>query len=114
MEEVIGLSFLPKACSLQPESYGLFMGGWKMAEEKVGVVTHYFGNIGVAAIKLTDGPLSVGDTIHIKGHTSDFNQKVGSMQIEHDEVETAKKGSEIGIKATEHAREHDEVFKVTD
>ena len=85
-----------------------------MAEEKIGVVTHYFGNIGVAAIKLTDGALSVGDTIHVKGHTSDFTQEIGSMQIEHEEVPTAKKGADIGIKVIEHAREHDEVFKVTD
>lgn len=82
-------------------------------EEKVGVVTHYFGKIGVAAIKLTDGSLCVGDTIRIKGHTSDFTQVVDSMQIEHDEVDAAELGQEIGMKVKEHARQHDEVFKVT-
>ena len=82
-------------------------------EEKVGVVTHYFGNIGVAAIQLTDGSLRVGDTIHIKGHTSDFAQAVDSIQIEHEEVDSAGPGQDIGMKVQEHARTHDEVFKVT-
>ena len=85
-----------------------------MAEVKVGVVTHYFGNLNVAAIKLTDGELRVGDTIRVKGHTSDFQQKVESMQIEHQDVEVAEQGADIGIKVDEHAREHDEVFKVTE
>jgi putative protease len=86
----------------------------QMAEVKVGVVTHYFGKIQVAGIDITDGELRVGDTIHIKGHTSDFTQKVDSMQIEHDSVEVAKPGDSVGIKVPEHAREHDEVFIVTE
>ena len=81
-------------------------------EEKIGVVTHYFGKIGVAAIKLTDGPLKVGDTICIKGHTSDFAQPVESMQLEHESVQSAGIGQEIGMRVKEHARQHDEVFKV--
>jgi putative protease len=84
-----------------------------VSEQKVGVVTHYFGKISVAAIKLTDGELRVGDTIRVKGHTSDFTQTVSSMQVEHDEVQTAAVGDSVGIKVKEHAREHDEVFKVT-
>jgi putative protease len=81
-------------------------------EERIGVVTHYFGKIGVAAIKITDGELRVGDTIHVKGHTSDFTQAVASMQLEHDTVESAGVGESVGVKVVEHAREHDEVFKV--
>ena len=50
-----------------------------MAEEKIGVVTHYFGKLGVAAIELTEGELQAGDTIHVKGHTSDFTQTVDSV-----------------------------------
>jgi len=84
-----------------------------MPEQKIGVITHYFGNIGVAALEITDGELHVGDTIHIKGHTSDFTQTIDSMQVEHDSVEIARPGDSVGIKVTEHAREHDEVFKVT-
>ena len=84
-----------------------------MAEQKIGVITHYFGKIGVAAIEVTAGELRVGDTIHVKGHTSDFTQTVDSMQLEHDTVQSAKKGQTVGVKVTEHARQHDEVFKVT-
>lgn len=84
-----------------------------MAEQKIGVVTHYFGHIQVAAI-LLDAELKVGDTVRIKGHTSDFTQKIDSMQLEHDAVEIGKKGQEVAIKVAEHARQHDEVFKVTD
>lgn len=83
-----------------------------MAEEKeIGVVSHYFGNISVAGIDLT-ARLTVGDTIHIKGHTSDFTCTVDSIQIEHESVEKAKKGASIGIKVPEHTREHDKVFLV--
>ena len=82
-----------------------------MEERLVGVVQHYFSHISVAAIELQDN-LAAGDTIHIKGHTSDFMTKVGSLQIEHDTVEKAGPGDSIGIKVPEHAREHDQVFKV--
>lgn len=86
-----------------------------MAEEKkIGMVSHYFSKIGVAAIKLTDGDLKTGDTIHIKGHTSDFTQNVDSIQIEHKDVQEAIMGSDIGITVVEHVREHDVVFKVID
>lgn len=83
-----------------------------MAEQLVGKITHYFAKAGVAAIKITDGELHVGDTIHVVGHTSDFQQPVESMQVNHAPVAVAKPGDEIGIKAAAHAREHDQVFKV--
>ena len=81
-------------------------------EKQVGRITHYFSKIGVAAIELED-ELTVGDTIHVKGHTSDWTQEVGSIQIEHDSVEKAGPGDVIGIKVEEHAREHDVVYKVS-
>ena len=84
-----------------------------MAEQKIGVVIHYWGKIGVAGLRITDGELRVGDTIHIKGHTSDFTQPVESIQIENQSVEVARPGDDIGVKILEHAREHDEVFRVT-
>ena len=84
-----------------------------MAEQIIGVVTHYFGKIGVAALKITNGELRVGDTIHVKGHTSDFTQTVDSMQVEHGSVEVARKGDEVGLKMAEYVRERDAVFKVT-
>ena len=83
-----------------------------MAEQLIGRVTHYFGKAGVAGIEITEGQLSVGDTIHIVGHTSDFTQSVESMQIDRVPVESAQVGDEIGIKVVEHAREHDNVYRV--
>ena len=83
-----------------------------MAEQLVGQVMHYFGKAQVAAVKITEGQLNVGDTIHFVGHTSDFTQKVESMQIDRAPVETAGVGDEIGIEVIEHAREHDQVYRV--
>jgi translation initiation factor IF-2 len=85
-----------------------------MPEEEIGKVTDYFRKIEVAAIDITQGTLSVGDTIHIKGHTTDFTQVVESMQIEHENVQTAKAGDSIGIKVQDHVRDHDQVYKVTE
>ncbi len=85
-----------------------------MGEKEIGKVTHYFGNIGVAAIEISENALSIGDTIHIKGHTSDFTQTVDSMQLDGEAVQQASAGQRIGIKVTEHARVHDTVYKVTD
>ncbi|RLF52086.1 MAG: hypothetical protein DRN19_01625 [Thermoplasmata archaeon] len=83
-----------------------------MVEEKVGVVEHFFTKISVAAIKITDGELKVGDTIHIVGATTDFKQKVESMQINKQPVEVARPGDEVGIKVVERVREKDVVYKV--
>jgi translation initiation factor IF-2 len=85
-----------------------------MPEEEIGKITDYFRKIEVAAIDITQGTLSVGDTIHIKGHTTDFTQVVESMQIEHENVQTAKAGDSIGIKVKDHVRDHDQVYKVTE
>ena len=84
----------------------------KAEEVKIGVITHFFGKVGAGIINLTDGDLKVGDKIHIKGATSDFEQVVESMQIEHKDVQEAKKGSQAGIKVKEHVREHDVVYKI--
>ncbi len=88
--------------------------GVKMAEEQIGKITHYFGKIGVAAIEITNGTLAVGDTIRIKGHTSDFALTVDSIEIDGKSVEEAGVGQNVGLKVPEHAREHDVVSKVTD
>ena len=63
----------------------------------------------MAGVTITDSELHIGDTIHVKGHTSDFQQKVESMEIDHELVEVAKSGDQIGITVIEHAREHDTV-----
>ena len=85
-----------------------------MAEEKIGVVIHYWSKIGVAGIRITDGDLKVGDTIRIKGHTTDFTQQVDSMQVDNQAVEVARPGEDVGIRVAEYTREHDEVFKVVE
>jgi putative protease len=84
-----------------------------MAEEKIGVVIHYWSKLGVAGVHLTEGKLKVGDTIHVKGHTTDFTQPVDSMQVNNESVETAAPGDDVGLKVVDHAREHDDVFRVT-
>lgn len=83
-----------------------------MAEEmQVGKVTHYFTKIGVAVIEVTDGSIKVGDEVHIKGHTSDFRQKVSSMQIEHDKIQMAEPGQSIGVKVEQPVRANDLVYR---
>lgn len=81
-------------------------------EEEVGFVEHWFGHANVAGIKITKGSINVGDTLHFKGHTTDFEEKIISIQIEHQSVPSAKKGDEIGMKVAQKVREHDKVFKV--
>ncbi len=76
-----------------------------------GKVTHYYKTIGVAAIEVSDS-LEVGNLIHIKGHTTDFEQKIESMQVEHKEVTKAVKGQVIGLKTKDYVREHDLVYRV--
>jgi putative protease len=85
-----------------------------MPETEIGVIRHYFDKAGVAAIDITEGELNVGDTIHIKGNTTDFTTTVDSMQIEHESVEKAKPGDSIGVKVGERVRQNDNVFKVTE
>ena len=82
-------------------------------EERVGIVTHYFSQVSVAVVRLESGSLRVGDTIHVTGHTSDFRQRVESLQIEHQPVSEVSAGQEFGLKVTEHARDHDIVYKVS-
>jgi translation initiation factor IF-2 len=89
------------------------MEGTAMAEKEIGRVSHYFSHIGVAAVEVTSDTLAVGDTIHIHGHSSDFVQKVDSMQLDGKPVEEATIGQSVGIKVAEHAREHDLVYKVS-
>ena len=77
----------------------------------IGRVTHYFGNIGVAVIELTE-VLKIGDSIRIVGGETDFTQTVESMEVEHKKVEEAKAGESIGLKVEEKVREGYKVYKV--
>jgi len=82
-----------------------------MEEKLVGKITHYYGKINVAIVELS-APLKIGDKIHVKGHETDFKQTVSSMQIEHQNVDKAKKGDAIGLKVDQKIREGDEVYLV--
>jgi translation elongation factor EF-Tu-like GTPase len=85
-----------------------------MEEMRVGEVIKFFGKIGVAAIRISEGSLKVGDKIHLVGHTTDFTQPVDSMQAENASVQEAGPGTDIGIKVKERVREHDVVYKVVE
>lgn len=80
--------------------------------DRIGIVTHYFTHLGVAIVQLESGSLYQGDTVHIKGHTSDFRQRIDSMELDHVHVNTAYAGQSVGLRVSEHAREHDVVYKV--
>lgn len=81
--------------------------------ERLGVVTHYYGHLAVAVVKLDPGAtMRVGDNIHIKGHTSDFGQRVESLQIGHAPVQEVGPNDDFGLKVVDHAREHDVVYRV--
>ncbi len=80
--------------------------------ERIGVVTHYYSHLSVAVVKLEAATLRVGDTIHLRGHTTDFKQRVDSLQVNHAPVQEAGPGDDFGLKVREHAREHDVVYKV--
>jgi putative protease len=86
---------------------------FRMAEEKkIGHVFRFFAKPSVAAIELTDGDLSIGETIRIRGHTTDLEQVVDSMQIDLKDIEKAEKGQAIGIKVLDRVRPNDVVYKV--
>ena len=84
-----------------------------MAEKLLGQVKHYYDHIGVAVIKLTGDSLKSGDQIHVTGK-SDFQQMVSSMQVDHQPVESAAKGSEVAIKVEQSVKQKDQIFKVTE
>lgn len=83
-------------------------------EKEIGYVEHFFDHISVAGIKVTAGPIKIGDTLHIKGHTSDVKLTIESMQIDNAEVEGAKTGDDIGIVVPEKVRVHDKVYLKTE
>ncbi|MBP1723416.1 MAG: collagenase [Deltaproteobacteria bacterium] len=85
-----------------------------MPEQKIGEVIKFFSKPSVAAIKVTEGVLNVGDRIKFKGHTTDFEDQVQSMQVDNKPVEKAEAGALIGIRVKDRVREKDLVYKVTD
>lgn len=84
-----------------------------MMEQEIGKVTDFFARPVVAALELT-APLKVGDKVHFKGHTTDLQMVVGSMQINNQNVTEANQGDSVGIKVANRVRKGDSVFKVTE
>lgn len=84
-----------------------------MAEEKIGEIVDFFARPVVAAIQLTDG-LNVGDRLHIKGHSTDLEVTVESMQVDNAQVSEAKAGDGVGVKVPDRVRRGDAVYKIVD
>jgi putative protease len=78
--------------------------------QAIGTVSHYFGHLSVAAVTLSD-TLRVGDRIHIRGHTTDVQQTVDSMEVEHAKVESAGPGDDVALQVADHVREHDKIYR---
>jgi putative protease len=83
-----------------------------MSEVQVGVIVKFFAKPSVAALEVTQGPIKTGDTLRYHGHTTEFTERVGSMQIDNKPVEEAKAGDLIGLKVSQRVREGDKVYKV--
>jgi translation elongation factor EF-1alpha len=78
--------------------------------DAIGLVTHYYSHVSVAAVSLT-APLAVGDRIHIRGHTTDLVQDVASLEVDHAPVDRAAPGDDVALKVDDHVRDHDQVFR---
>ncbi len=83
----------------------------KDKEKEIGEVTHYYSHLEVAIVKFSR-KVKVGETVHFKGHTSDFTETVNSIQFDHKDIDEAKPGQEVGIKVSEKVRQGDKVFAV--
>ena len=84
----------------------------ELSLEKIGEITHYFPHVKAAAIKLLKDGLKVGDNIYIKGHTTDFKEKIKSIQLDRAPIEEGRKGQEIGLLVKSRVRQGDSVYKI--
>ena len=82
-------------------------------EAEIGRVTHYYSHLNVAVLERMDH-LKVGETVHFLGHTTDFTQRVTSMEIDHHHVVAVNPGDNVALKVTEPVREHDVIYRVTE
>ena len=78
-------------------------------EKEIGRITHYYNRIGVAVLELEEG-LKVGDSIHIVGHTTDFTQRVTSLEVNHRKVQSVGAGADVALKVANRVRQGDKVF----
>lgn len=86
--------------------------GVELNLEKVGEVTHYFPHVNAAAVKVLKGGINVGDQLYLKGHTTDFKEKVNSIQLDHVSIQAGKKGQEIGLLVRSRVRIGDGVYRI--
>ena len=82
-------------------------------EVEIGKVTHYYNHLGVAVLTLTDS-LKLGDRIHIYGHSTDFTQRVSSMEVDHHGIVWVKPGDNVAIRVIQPVHEHDMVYRVVE
>ncbi len=82
-----------------------------MKENQIGEVTHYYSHLEVAIVKFSR-KVKIGETVHFKGSTTDFVLKISSIQFDHEDIDEAKKGQEVGIKVSEKVRQGDKVCEV--
>ena len=80
--------------------------------ERIGVVIHYFARVGACVISVERGELRVGDTVHVRGHTTDFYQRVERLERDHETVEVARGGEEVAVQIDQRVRAHDEVHRL--
>jgi len=95
--------------------FGLFKRKKSIEElgESIGEITHFFPHVKAAVIKLKKGTLAIGDTLYVKGHTTDFEQKIKSLQVNHKSITEASKGQEVGLKVRGKVRHGDKVYKIS-
>lgn len=86
------------------------MGAEHDPSDAIGRVSHYYSHLSVAAVSLT-AQLAVGERIHIRGHTTDLEQVVDSMEVDHEQVTAANPGDDVALKVSDHVREHDLIFR---
>ncbi len=85
-----------------------------MSEKEVGIIVKFFAKPGVAAVQVKNASIKKGDILRFKGHTTDFTQEVGSLEIENQAVEEAVSGDLVGIKVKERVRENDRVYQIVE
>ena len=102
----------PKTKKLVKKAAKKVMKAAELSLEKIGEVTHYFPHVNAAAVKLMKSGLKVGDKIYLKGHTTDFKEKVESIQLDHAKIPEGKKGQEIGLLVKSRVRIGDSVYRI--
>ena len=83
----------------------------KVSMDVIGKIVHYFPHVKAGVLKVTKGSVSLGDVIHIKGHTTDFKQKINSLQLDRVSIQKAGKGQEVGIQVKSRVRQNDVVYR---